>query len=119
MRTEGNVLMVTHKKLRIVAKDNIDVSTSKSFTLVAKKTGRVDGGDLLELQGKVVKIGQAKFGVAHVGSLVECSIVLTSPLVGLPAAPGSPVVIPAIHPVTGQLQVLRGTVTAGNDKIRV
>ena len=117
LRSESSVLLMARKKLRLVAEDNIDISTKKSFTLVAKDTGRVDGGSLLELTGKVTKINGGTKPVAHVGAVVEIQI--TTPLISTPAAPGSPVSILPINPLTGQPQVMKGTITSGNPTILV
>lgn len=117
MRSEGSVLLFARKKLRLVAKDNIDVSTEKSFTLAAKKTGRIDGGSLLELTAKVTKINGGSKPVATVGSIVD--VVITVPLVSTPAAPGSPVLILPVNPTTGMPQKLKGTIISGNPTILV
>ena len=116
MRSEGSVLLFVREKLQVVVRDDISFSTDKNFFLTAKGTGRVDGGDLLELAGKIVKIGGGNNAVAHVGSTVQALV----GLVGLHGVlVGTAVTIPAVSPITGQPQALTGTVTAGNEKVRV
>lgn len=118
LRSESSVLLFIREKLRLVVKNDINISTAKSFTLTAKKTGRVDGGDLLEITGKVTKINGGSKSVAHVGSLVD----ITIPLQGLattPAALGVPSIILPIHPITGLPQKLAGVVVTGNATILV
>lgn len=115
LRSEGSVLLYVRKKLRVIAQDNIDVSTKKSFTLVAKETGRVDGGSLLELTGKVTKLNGGSKAVATVGSIVE--VVLTLPLNGVlvgPPVPGGPIIVPPIDPITTLPVRLKGTIISGN-----
>lgn len=115
LRSEGSVLLHVRKKLRIVAQDNIDISTNKSFTLTAKSTGRIDGGDSLDIRGKVTKINGGSKPVATVGSIVE--VRLTLPLTGMPAAIATPVVIPPIDPISGMPVVLKGVIVSGNPTI--
>jgi hypothetical protein len=115
MRSEGSVLLMTRKKLRVHSEDSIDITTKKSFSLTVKNTTKIDGGSLLELTGKITKINGGSKPVATVGSVVEVSILL--PLIGAPAVPGTPVVIPPINPTTGQPQVLKGTIISGNPTI--
>lgn len=117
MRSEGSVLLMTRKKLRVVAEDSIDIVTKKSFTLTVEDTTRIDGGDLLELTGKVTKINGGSKPCAHVGSVVECRI--TIPLVSTPAVPGNPVLIPPINPLTGMPQTVKGTIISGNPTVLV
>lgn len=117
MRSEGSVFLMTRKKLRVVCEDNIDIRTKKSFTLKVEKTARIDGGDLLELNGKVTKINGGSHPAAFLGSVVQVRISL--PLVSTPSVPGSPVVIPPINPLTGQPQVINGTIISGNSTILI
>lgn len=122
MRSEGSVLLFSRKKLRLVSKDSISVSTDKDFQLTAKGTGRIDGGALLELTGKVTKINGGSKPCAHVGSIVEVSIGLI-PLSSLtPAAPGAPVLIgPSGAPTAaGYPQPkLKGVIVSGNSTVLV
>lgn len=117
LRSEGSVLLMTRKKLRVVSEDNIDITTSKSFTLTVADTTRIDGGDLLELTGRTTKINGGTKPCAHVGAVVECRI--TIPWVSTPAAPGAPVSILPINPVTGQPHTLKGTIISGNPTVLV
>lgn len=117
MRSESNVLLMVRKRLRIIADDNIEITTNKSFILTVSDTARIDGGDLLELTAGVTKINGGTKPVAHVGSVVECRI--TIPLVSTPAAPGSPVTILPINPLTGQPQTVKGTIISGNPTVQV
>ena len=117
MRSEGSVLLFVRKKLRLVAKDSISISTTKDFSIAAKTKGRIDGGSLLELTAKVTKINGGSKPVAHVGSVVEMTMIL--PLTGLPAAPGAPVVIPPVDPITGMPVKFKGTIVSGNSTVLV
>ncbi len=117
LRSEGSVLLMTRKKLRVVSEDSIDITTKKSFSLKVSDTTRIDGGDLLELVGGVTKINGGSKATAHVGSVVECRI--TIPLVSTPAAPGQPVLILPINPLTGQPQTVKGTIISGNPTVLI
>lgn len=117
LRSEGSVLLMTRKKLRIVSHDNIDITTKKSFSLTVEETTRIDGGDLLELTAKITKINGGSKPTAHVGAIVECQI--TIPLVTTNAIPGQPCLIPPINPLTGQPQVLKGTIVTGNPTVLI
>lgn len=112
LRSEGSVLLMTRKKLRVVCEDNIDITTRKSFTLTVANTTRIDGGSLLEMTAGVIKFNGGSKPLAHVGAVVDVHI--TVPLISTPAAPGSPVSILPINPVTGQPQVLKGVIISGN-----
>lgn len=117
MRSEGSVLLRTKKKLRIVSDDNIDISTKKNFTLTVSGISRIDGGDLLELTAGVTKINGGSKPCAHVGAVIEARV--TIPLVTTPVVPGQPAIIPPINPLTGQPQVLKGTIISGNPTVLV
>jgi len=117
LRSEGSVLLKIRKKLRIVSDDNIDIVGKKNFSLKVTKTARIDGGDLLELNGKVVKINGGTRDCAHIGAVVECQI--TIPWISTPAAIGVPVSILPINPVTGQPHTIKGTIISGNSKVLV
>lgn len=117
LRSEGSVLLMTRKKLRVVCEDNIDITTKKSFTLTVEDTTRIDGGTLLELTAGITKINGGSKPAAHVGSIVECRITL--PLVSTPAVPGNPVLIPPINPLTGMPQTVKGTIISGNSTVLI
>ena len=117
MRSEGSVLLMVRKKLRIVVEDSIDITTKKSFTLTVTDTARIDGGKLLELTAGVTKINGGTKPCAHVGAIVECQI--TIPWVSTPAAPGAPVSILPINPITGQPHTIKGTIVSGNPTVLV
>jgi len=119
LAADGGVFLYTRKKLRIVAQDSIDIVTKKNFSLTVSETARIDGGKLLEINGKVVKINGGSKPVATVGSLVEISIGL--PLSSLtPAAPGAPVLMgPTGKPTAAGFPqpTLQGIITTGNPTI--
>jgi len=70
----GSVVFATKKKLIVRADDNISISTKKSLVLRGEQDATVDGGALLTLTGKVVKIGPGTQAVAFVGSSVVVQI---------------------------------------------
>lgn len=106
----GNVLLKTKKRLRVHADGDIDISTDESMSLTAKKQLRLSGGSVLELAGDVVKIGPGQDAVAHVGSIVEVSFPVGTPITG-PMSPGSPgLAIPV---------KATGIVTRGRNSVKV
>jgi hypothetical protein len=121
----GNVAIHVAKKLRLVAQDSIDIVTRKSFSLSVKETARIDGGKLLEIGAKVVKINGGSKPVATVGSLVEITIV--EPLGGIsidpvPLRTGIPILIgptgkPTLTPGVPIQPKLQGVITTGNPTI--
>ena len=117
MRSEGSVLLHVKKKLRVLVEDSIDLTAKKNFTLTVSDTTRIDGGKLLELTAGVTKINGGTKPCAHVGSVVECRI--TIPWVSTPAAPGAPVTILPINPITGQPHTIKGTIISGNPTVQV
>jgi hypothetical protein len=70
----GSIVFATKKKLILKADNDIMVSTKKNFAISAGDTGRIDGGGLLELVGKVVKIGPGTNKVAFEGCPVAVQI---------------------------------------------
>lgn len=119
LAADGGVFLYTRKKLRIVAQDNIDIVTKKNFSLTVEETTSINGGKLLELRGKVIRLNGGSLPIATVGSQVEISIGL--PLVStLPAAIGTPIIIgPSGVPTSaGTPQpTLRGVIVTGNATI--
>lgn len=116
LRSESSVYMKVKRGLRLDVGGALTIHTDDSFELSANKTGRVDGGKLLELQGGVTKINGGSKPVAHVGSQVV--IVLTKPLNG--TSPGGPVVIPPVDPLMPMGNItLVGTIQSGNSTILV
>lgn len=118
LRSESSVYLRVGSSLRMDIKGQLEIHTQDSFNISAKNTGRVDGGDLLELQGRVTKINGGSKPTAHVGSVVE--IRLIKPLNGVPMTPaGGPVIIPPIDPVTGAPVTISGTIVSGNSTVLV
>lgn len=116
----GSVVLGTRKKLIFRADDSISVSTKKSFTFTAADSGRIDGGNLLELQGKVIKIGPGDKRVAHVGSPVVISIPPGALVAKVPAPIGAFVPVSAAADPTGLLPVtLLGTISEGESTVLV
>lgn len=116
----GSVVLATKKKLILRADDNITMSTGKSLQMTAAESGRIDGGKLLELQGKVVKIGPGDKRVAHVGSPVVISIPPGALVAKIPAPVGAFVPVSAAADPTGLLPVtLLGTVSEGESTVLV
>lgn len=70
----GSVVFATKKKLIVKADDNITVSTKKTLVLRGEQNTQVDGGDLLQLTGKVIKIGPGTSKVAFEGCVVSVQI---------------------------------------------
>ncbi len=116
----GSVVLATKKKFILRADDNITMSTKKSFQITASDSGRVDGGNLLELVGKVVKIGPGDKRVAHVGSPVVISIPPGALVAKIPAPVGAMVPVSSTADPTGLLPItLLGTVSEGESTVLV
>ena len=119
LRSEGNILVVARKTLRIIADEDIRIDAKKNFTLTVDDTTTINGGKLLVLSGDIMKLNGGTSPVARIGDQVQISIV--QPLVSFaPAAPGAPVVIGPSGGLTsgGKTQpFLTGIITSGNKSI--
>lgn len=99
-RTRGNVMMRTHKKLKVEATGGIAFKTDADFSVVASGGATIDGGPLAHLKGSVVRLGPGAKPVATQGSLVQ--IIL----------PFTPIPIPGSPPLT-----LFGTILTGSPSV--
>jgi hypothetical protein len=120
LRSEGNILVVARKTLRIIADEDIRIDAKKNFTLTVTDSTTINGGKLLALSGDIMKLNGGTRAVARVGDQVQISIV--QPLFSFaPAAPGAPVQIgPSGGPTSGGVPqpFLTGIITTGNESIK-
>lgn len=117
LRTESNVFLYTKRTLRVLAQD-ISFRAGGDVTIVADGLGDWRFNKALNISAKTIRMNGGKNPVAHQGASIEVFVPLLM-LWGFPSIPGDPVKIPPIHPITGQPQVLRGTITSGNNTILV
>jgi hypothetical protein len=116
LRSESAVYLKAARALRLDVGGDLEIHTDTKFNLTAQSSGRIDGGDLLELQGKVTKINGGSKPVAHVGAVVE--IRLIKPINGISVA-GGPVTIPPIDPITSLPVTISGSIVSGNSTVLV
>lgn len=105
---KGNVLLRTRRKLTVIADDDIRIESKKSLSLISAQRLLIQGGPVTEIGGDVVKIGPGLDAAAHVGSIVEVSFPVGTPISG-PVAPGSPALAIPVK-ATGIVTTGRSTV---------
>lgn len=81
LRGENSILLATGKKLRIKAKDTIEISSEKDIILRAGGMVRLEGGPVLELTAGVTKVNGGTKPVATVGSNVNIVTAVPIPII--------------------------------------
>lgn len=116
----GSIVLATKKKLIVRAEDDISVSTKTSLFMHADSNVRLESGNLLEIQGKLIKIGPGDKRVAHVGSPVLVSIPPGSLVAKIPPPVSAFVPVSSVADPTGLLPItLVGTVSEGESNVLV
>lgn len=116
----GSIVLATKKKLIVRSDDDMTLATKKNMLLQASNSARLDGGTLLELQGTIVKIGDGRDRVAHVGSPVIVSIPPGMLFAKVPPPVNAMVPVSTLTDPTGLLPInLIGTVSEGKSNVLV
>ncbi len=110
LRTESSVSLRVKKKLRLRVDDTIEVFAKKSVAIESETTARLFGKNIVDIAtgGGVVRINGGSNAVAHVGSTVR--ITTTVPV---------PVIVGGVPGTISAGAIFSGTVTSGNDTVRV
>lgn len=96
LRCRGSLVLATHKRLHVTAKEGMKFTTDKEISMTAETGFTVDGGAFSHIKGGIVRLGPGAKPVAHLGSMVQVMI------------PYTPVPIPGSPPL-----VLFGTIITG------
>jgi hypothetical protein len=81
LRSQSSVLVAVKKKFKMVVDEDIQLEAKKGMTIKIGSAGRVQAGDTLDLSAGVVSINGGTNAVAHVGSMVEVSLVTPIPII--------------------------------------
>lgn len=114
LRVDGNLGVLCKKKLRLRAKEDMEIFADSAFLLNVKGAAKVSAGGTLELSGKVVRVNGGTSPVAKVGSTVSVNL----PPNILIASPTSPTGFAPIVSVPTLLNAA-GTVTSGSADVLV
>lgn len=126
LHAEGSVLLYTAKKLRLMADDNISISTKKNFQLTVEETTRIDAGkDLAVSAGRIIfnggEIGEVTFKGADVEVFVDTPLPVTT-MAGTPGVDpvsGSPLFVIGGATLAGPKIPLTGTIKTGNPQFKM